>query len=166
MRKLAIVVLIVAFLAGALVFYLDVTTPKTSEGVRFPLTSRQRELLASVPWRLAQVVVIGAAPEALARWQSALFLSVLFHHSNLRLPLALERALALVMVTPRQHGIHHSVVPAEMDSNWSSLLNVWDRLHGTLRLDVPQEAITIGLPSGHESPALPFARLMTMPFER
>jgi sterol desaturase/sphingolipid hydroxylase (fatty acid hydroxylase superfamily) len=106
------------------------------------------EMLASVPWRLAQVALIGATPRALGRWQSALFLSVLFHHSNLRLPLELERALAAVFVTPRQHGIHHSVVPEETDSNWSSLLNVWDRLHGTLRLDVPQEAITIGLPGG------------------
>jgi hypothetical protein len=52
-----------------------------------------------------------------------------------------------------------------MDSNWSSLLNVWDRLHGTLRLDVPQDAITIGLPSPRDSRALAFPRLMTMPFE-
>lgn len=132
-----------------------------STGIRF----HPVEMLASVPWRLAQVLLIGASPRALGRWQSALFLSVLFHHSNLRLPLSLERALACVLVTPRQHGIHHSVVPAEMDSNWSSLLNVWDRLHGTLRLDVPQDAITIGLPSPRDPRALAFPRLMTMPFE-
>lgn len=123
------------------------------------------EMLASVPWRLAQVLLIGAGPRALVRWQSALFLSVLFHHSNVRLPLALERALALVFVTPRQHGIHHSNVPDEMDSNWSSLLNVWDRIHGTLRMDVPQERITIGLPPPRDTRALTFRRLMTMPFE-
>ena len=123
------------------------------------------EMLASVPWRLAQVLLIGAGPRALVRWQSALFLSVLFHHSNVRLPLALERALALVFVTPRQHGIHHSNVPDEMDSNWSSLLNVWDRLHGSLRMDVPQERITIGLPPPRDTHALTFRRLMTMPFE-
>jgi len=116
---------------------LDVST-----AVRFhPL-----ELLASVPWRVAQIALIGAGPRALARWQSCLFLSVLFHHSNLRLPIGFERGLAAILVTPRQHGIHHSIVPEETDSNWSSLLNVWDRLHGTLRLDVPQDAITIGLP--------------------
>ena len=132
-----------------------------STGIRF----HPVEMLASVPWRLAQVLLLGAGPRALGRWQSALFLSVLFHHSNVRLPLALERALALVLVTPRQHGIHHSVVRAEMDSNWSSLLNVWDRLHGTLRLDVPQDAITIGLPSPRDPRALAFPRLMTMPFE-
>lgn len=132
-----------------------------STGVRF----HPGEMLTSVPWRVAQVLLIGAGPRALARWQSALLLSVLFHHSNMRLPLPLERLLALVLVTPRQHGIHHSNVPEEMDSNWSSLLNVWDRLHATLRLDVPQETITIGLPPPQDTRALTFRRLMTMPFE-
>jgi sterol desaturase/sphingolipid hydroxylase (fatty acid hydroxylase superfamily) len=130
-----------------------------STGVRFhPL-----ELIASVPWRVAQVIAIGARPRALGSWHSALFLSILFHHSNLRLPLALERRLALVMVTPRQHGIHHSVVDEERDSNWSSLLNVWDRLHGTLRLDVAQEAITIGLPALRDPREVSLARLAILP---
>jgi sterol desaturase/sphingolipid hydroxylase (fatty acid hydroxylase superfamily) len=132
-----------------------------STGVRF----HPVEMLASVPWRIAQVLLVGAGPRALERWQSALFLSVLFHHSNLRLPLSLESALAWLFVTPRQHGIHHSVVRDEMDSNWSSLLNVWDRAHGTLRLDVPQERITIGLPAPRDPEALALPRLLTMPLE-
>jgi hypothetical protein len=40
--------------------------------------------------------------------------------------------------TPRMHGIHHSLVPEELCSNWPSGLTLWDRLHGTLRLNVPQ----------------------------
>jgi sterol desaturase/sphingolipid hydroxylase (fatty acid hydroxylase superfamily) len=130
-----------------------------STGVRFhPL-----ELLASAPWRVAQVVLIGAGPRALSRWQSALLLSVLFHHSNVRLPLALERFLALLLVTPRQHGIHHSVVEEERDSNWSSLLNVWDRLHGTLRLDLAQEAVTIGLPGLRDPRQVSLRHLAVLP---
>jgi sterol desaturase/sphingolipid hydroxylase (fatty acid hydroxylase superfamily) len=124
---------------------LDVTT-----GIRF----HAGELVASVPWRLLQIGAIGADARALTLWQSALFLSVLFHHSNLRLPLGLERVLAYLLVTPRQHGIHHSVVLEEADSNWSSLLNVWDRAHGSLRLDVPQAAIVIGRPEIRERAAL------------
>ena len=131
-----------------------------STGLRF----HSGELLASVPWRIGQVALIGAGPVTLARWQSALLLSVLFHHSNLRLPASLERALALVLVTPRQHGIHHSVVPEEMDSNWSSLLNVWDRLHGTLRMDVPQEAITIGLATLRSPEEVSLKRMALLPF--
>jgi sterol desaturase/sphingolipid hydroxylase (fatty acid hydroxylase superfamily) len=49
------------------------------------------------------------------------------------------------------HGIHHSVVPEETGSNWSSGLTLWDWLHGTLRLNVPQGAITIGVPAYREA---------------
>ena len=123
------------------------------------------EMVASVPWRVAQVLVIGAGPGPLVVWQRALFASILFHHSNLRLPLPLERRLARFLVTPRQHGIHHSMVREETDSNWSSLLNVWDRLHGTLRLDVPQEAIDIGVPAFARPDDVRFLRLLCIPFE-
>jgi sterol desaturase/sphingolipid hydroxylase (fatty acid hydroxylase superfamily) len=133
-----------------------------STGLRF----HAGELLASVPWRAAQVALIGAGPVPVRVWQCALFLSVLFHHSNLRLPLALERALALVLVTPRQHGIHHSIRREESDSNWSSLLNVWDRLHGTLRLDVPQDEITIGLPALRRPEEVSLEKMVALPFER
>ena len=49
MRKLAIVVVVLLLLAGALAFFLKATTPRTSPGLRFPLNPEQRELLASVP---------------------------------------------------------------------------------------------------------------------
>lgn len=49
MKKFLLVLLIVALIAGALAFYLEATTPRTSAGVRFPLTPKQRQLLASVP---------------------------------------------------------------------------------------------------------------------
>ena len=122
------------------------------------------ELLVSIPWRAAQVVAIGVSPFALGVWQTALLVSIMFHHSNVRLPLALERRLVRVFVTPRMHGIHHSTVRAETDSNWSSGLTLWDRLHGTLRLDVPQEDVVIGVPAYRDPDDVRFARLLPMPF--
>src|SRR5215210_6315876 len=107
------------------------------------------ELVLSVPWRAAQILVLGVSPLALSVWQTLLMLSILFHHSNVRLPVGLERGLNF-FVTPRMHGIHHSTVKEETNSNWSSGLTVWDRLHGTLRLDVPQDAIDIGVPAYHD----------------
>jgi sterol desaturase/sphingolipid hydroxylase (fatty acid hydroxylase superfamily) len=103
------------------------------------------ELAVSIPWRAAQIVAIGVTPDALILWQNALLVSILFHHSNVELPLGLERAVSRVFVTPRLHGIHHSIVPDETNSNWSSGLTVWDWLHGTLRLNVPQREIAIGV---------------------
>jgi sterol desaturase/sphingolipid hydroxylase (fatty acid hydroxylase superfamily) len=104
------------------------------------------EFAISAPWRAAQVLLVGASPRALQLWQGLTLLSILFHHSNLRLPQDLDRALRLVVVTPRLHGIHHSDRADEMSRNWSSGLTLWDRLCGTYREDVPQEAITIGVP--------------------
>jgi sterol desaturase/sphingolipid hydroxylase (fatty acid hydroxylase superfamily) len=124
------------------------------------------ELALSVPWRAAQVLLIGVSPRSLSVWQAALMVSILFHHSNVRLPAALERRLVRVVVTPRMHGIHHSAVPEEMNSNWSSGLTIWDRLHGTLRLDVPQDGVTIGVP-GYRSPQeVTLGRVLAMPFGR
>ena len=122
------------------------------------------ELALSVPWRAAQVLLIGTSPRALSIWQTATIGSILFHHSNLRLPVAVERALSRVIVTPRMHGIHHSIVEEETNSNWSNGLALWDRLHGTLRLNVPQEAVTIGLPAYRRPAEVTLGRVLVMPF--
>ena len=122
------------------------------------------ELALSIPWRAAQVLLIGVRPQVLQLWQQATLASIVFHHSNLRLPPGLERWLVWVVVTPRMHGIHHSIIEAETNSNWSSGLTLWDRLHGTLRLGVPQDAITIGVPAYRDPEELVLGRIFAMPF--
>ncbi|MDQ2667260.1 MAG: sterol desaturase family protein, partial [Gemmatimonadota bacterium] len=123
------------------------------------------EFLLSVPWRAAQVLFIGASPRALMMWNQLTTLSVIFHHSNVRLPIELERTLARIMVTPRLHGIHHSIVREEQDSNWSSGLTIWDRLHGTYRSNVPQREIEIGIPALRDPDDVTLRRSMLAPFE-
>jgi len=122
------------------------------------------ELALSIPWRAMQIAAIGVPPDALHVWQNIVLLSILFHHSNVELPIDVERLLARFVVTPRLHGIHHSSVPEETNSNWSSGLTVWDSLHGTLRLDVPQQSITIGV-AGYSTPAdVTLAKSFALPF--
>ena len=124
------------------------------------------EMALSVPARALQVIVAGADPFALWLWQAALFASIVFHHSNTRLPYGLERVLVRLVVTPRMHGIHHSQRREETNSNWSSLLSVWDYLHRTILLNVPQPEIVIGVPA-YRSPAdVTLARTLAMPFVR
>jgi sterol desaturase/sphingolipid hydroxylase (fatty acid hydroxylase superfamily) len=122
------------------------------------------EMLASAPWRAAQVAAIGAGPFALSLWQTLVVVEILFHHSNVELPPQVERRLGWLVVTPRMHGIHHSIVRDEADSNWSNLLSVWDRLHGTLRLDVPQEEVTIGVAALRRPADVTLPRVLEMPF--
>jgi len=122
------------------------------------------ELVVSVAWRAGQVVIIGVSPLSFSVWQTALFLSIMFHHSNVRLPLGFERRLNYFIVTPRMHGIHHSTIRAETDANWSSGLTVWDWLHGTLRLNVPQQEIIIGVPAYREPEEVALSDVLAMPF--
>ena len=123
------------------------------------------ELALSTPWRVAQVVLIGTSPLALSIWQTGLLMSILFHHSNVELPLALERRLSRVFVTPRMHGIHHSIVHDEADSNWSSGLTLWDWMHGTLKLNVPQLEITIGVPAFRDPDDVTLPKMVELPFK-
>src|SRR6185436_20889225 len=96
------------------------------------------ELALAAWFRAAQILLIGVDRETLRVWQQMLVASVVFHHSNVELPIAIERRLVGLLVTPRMHGIHHSTRVAESDTNFSSLLSCWDRLHGSLELSVPQ----------------------------
>jgi len=111
------------------------------------------ELAWSVPWRAAQVLLIGVPRRTLSLWGVLTLAEVMFHHSNLRLPLRWERALGGLLVTPRQHGIHHDSVAAHQASNLSSGLSVWDRLHGTVGPQLPQQTLVMGLPPGPEGRA-------------
>ena len=122
------------------------------------------EMVLSAPWRAAQVALIGAAPRSLSLWQTLTTMAIVFHHSNVRLPLALERVLCRVVMTPRMHGIHHSVIERETDSNWSTILSWPDYVHRTARLDVPQAAIDIGVPAFRRPEELRLGALLRMPF--
>ena len=122
------------------------------------------ELAQSAAWRAAQIAGIGVSPLALSIWQTLVLVSILFHHSNVRLSAENERRLCWIAVTPRMHGIHHSTRYNETDSNWSSGLSLWDRIHGTLKLEVPQEAITIGVPAFQTLPSVTLPRVLALPF--
>jgi sterol desaturase/sphingolipid hydroxylase (fatty acid hydroxylase superfamily) len=123
------------------------------------------EMALSVVYRTLQVLIIGPSPLALGLWQLLLSVSILFHHSNLRLPLPLERALVRLVVTPRMHGIHHSIYLGEMNANWSSLFTVWDYLHRTLVLGVPQDEVPIGVATCREPRLATLRRILVRPFE-
>lgn len=123
------------------------------------------ELAQSVAWRAAQVAVIGVRRFPLSVWQTFLFTCILFHHSNVRLPPTVDRRLRWLLVTPPMHGIHHSVVEDETNSNWSSGLTIWDWLHGTLKLGIPQDEIAIGVPGYRDPAEVTLPKILLMPFQ-
>lgn len=131
-----------------------------STGLRF----HAGELAASVPWRAAQIVAIGVSPRALTLWQSLTLASVLFHHSNARLSRRAERLLSWILATPAMHAIHHSIDPAQLQTNFSSGLALWDRLHGTFRSDSEPQDVVVGVPGHLSRDDAALARILKLPF--
>ncbi len=120
------------------------------------------EMLLSVPWRVVQARVAGSGPLAVSLWQTLLLMSILFHHSNVRLPLGLERRLRWLIATPRLHGIHHRPEQSCLNSNWSSGLSIWDVLHNTLcwRED---DVDAIGVPGFERPEDVTLTRSLALP---
>jgi sterol desaturase/sphingolipid hydroxylase (fatty acid hydroxylase superfamily) len=104
------------------------------------------EVFMSAAFRILQVALIGVSMPAFVAYELAFQANTLFHHSNLRLPIRIERLLNKILVTPRMHGIHHSQRQHETNSNYGVVFPWWDRLHRTLGLNVPQSEIIIGVP--------------------
>jgi sterol desaturase/sphingolipid hydroxylase (fatty acid hydroxylase superfamily) len=123
------------------------------------------EVIFSVPFRVLVVATFGIPFFALLIFELLFESATMFHHSNWRLPLALERALNHVLVTPRMHGIHHSIVQRETNSNWGTIFCWWDKLHRTLRRDIAQDEITIGVAAYRDEGELTVAKLWLLPFK-
>jgi sterol desaturase/sphingolipid hydroxylase (fatty acid hydroxylase superfamily) len=122
------------------------------------------EMIFSVGFLSVAVMVLGIAPIMLLVFFITFETATLFHHSNWRLPIGLERALNLIIVTPRMHGIHHSIVQRETNSNWGTIFCWWDKLHRSLRRDVPQDAVTIGVAAYRDEQELTLGKLFALPF--
>jgi len=124
------------------------------------------EMALSTAFRVAQVAVIGLMPMIFAVYNMLFLAETMFHHSNVGLPIRMERAINWLIVTPRMHGIHHSVVREEDNSNFGVVFPWWDRLHRTLRLNVPQAAVVIGVPAYTGPETENVLSLSAQPFRR
>lgn len=122
------------------------------------------ELAFSSAFRVVQIGLIGPSLATYLVFEIVFQVGALFHHSNLRLPFRAERMLVRLIVTPRMHGVHHSQVKEETNSNYSTIFSFWDRLHRTLRLNVPQDAINIGIPAYAEVQDNSLASSLLAPF--
>jgi sterol desaturase/sphingolipid hydroxylase (fatty acid hydroxylase superfamily) len=124
------------------------------------------ELLLALPLRLAAVVALGVPPEGVLAFELVFGAANLLEHGNFDLPGRLDARLQPVFVTPALHRGHHAASWQELNTNFGTVLSVWDRLGGTFRAGDPSRAVATGLPDreGREAPAL--AESLRLPFAR
>jgi sterol desaturase/sphingolipid hydroxylase (fatty acid hydroxylase superfamily) len=134
-----------------------------SSGFRFhPL-----EILGSMIYKLGLVAALGPSVMTVVVFEAILNGMAQFSHSNIKLPLGLDRTLRWLFVTPDMHRIHHSVEVNETNSNYGFNLSIWDRLLGTYIHDgkKPQPEIVIGVPEYRTPEQVTLLKLAIMPFQ-
>ena len=100
--------------------------------------------------------------------ETALNLTAMFNHANVRMPVGLDRVLRWIVVTPDMHRVHHSVGRDEHSRNFGFNFPWWDRLLGTYR-DQPasgHEAMTIGLDEYQAHPRQGLSWMIALPFRK
>ena len=119
------------------------------------------EVVLSACFRMAPIVVLAMPFAHVVVFETLLLAATIFHHSNLRLPPRLERALSAVIVTPSIHWVHHHAVWRDTNSNYSGVFSLWDRLFGTRSATARTPEMKIGVEGLGDRPLL---RLVLSPF--
>jgi sterol desaturase/sphingolipid hydroxylase (fatty acid hydroxylase superfamily) len=131
-------------------------------GVRFhPI-----EVLLSMGIKMGVVSVLGLPVLAVVVFEVLLNATSVFNHGNVRMWPTLDRVLRWLVVTPDMHRVHHSIRPAETNSNFGFNLTWWDRLFGTYRC-APADGhvgMTIGIDQFRDPPELRIDRMLAQPF--
>lgn len=138
----------------------DVTT-----GLRF----HTLEILLSAFIKVAVIVILGPSAVTVVAFEVLLNATAMFNHSNVRIPLWLDRVLRRIVVTPDMHRVHHSVIRSEANSNFGFNLSFWDSLLGTFRAQpaAGHEQMTIGvLQLRDELRVDRLPQMLALPFQR
>ena len=135
----------------------DVTT-----GLRF----HPVEILLSTGIKLTVVAALGTPAVAVLIFEVLLNATSIFNHSNIRIPVGIDRILRWFVVTPDMHRVHHSILRRETNSNFGFNLPWWDRLLGTYRAQpaAGHAAMTIGIEQFRDPRELGLDRMLLQPF--
>jgi sterol desaturase/sphingolipid hydroxylase (fatty acid hydroxylase superfamily) len=99
----------------------------TTSAVRF----HPGEVALSAALRMIPICLLAIPFNHVLVFETALLAATFFHHSNTRLPKALEQAMSYVVVTPSIHWVHHHAVRADTNSSYAAIFSLWDRVFDT-----------------------------------
>lgn len=125
------------------------------------------EILASMLAKVGVVYLLGPQAIVVVLFEVILNGMAMFNHSNLWVPLWLDRLLRLVLVTPDMHRLHHSIHRLEHDSNYGFALSVWDRIFRTYRSmpEAGHDKMVVGLKWQDDKPSQ-LGWTLTLPFRK
>ena len=122
------------------------------------------ELLMALPVRLAAVLLLGVPPEGVLLFELIFGVANLLEHGNFDRPEPVEPFVQRVLITPALHRTHHSADWQELNTNFGTVLSIWDRLARTLRSSSAARRIATGLPDRVASQPPSVSESLLLPF--
>ncbi len=122
----------------------------TTSAVRF----HPGEVALSALLRMIPITMLAIPFTDVVLFETLLLAESLFHHSNVRLPAAFERALSRIIVTPSIHWVHHHAISADTNSNYAAVLSLWDRVFRTRSQNARTPKMKIGVENAKDAPVL------------
>ena len=122
------------------------------------------EILISELLRLPLFMLLCAGIEHLLLYSLLMTPVIEFHHSNISIPPTLDRLVRLIIPSPMMHRLHHSTLRIEHDSNYGTMLSVWDRLFGTFLIKDNLDDLHLGLDNESDSDKQQLIALLLRPF--
>lgn len=122
------------------------------------------EVLVSLSFMLGLVAALGIPADALGLYLLIGTAVALWSHANLHLPDVLERGLRWFIVTPGLHAVHHSALRAQTNSNYGTVLTLWDHLFGTYTDPAKAVIEHTGLEYFHQAEDSRLSRVLLQPF--
>jgi sterol desaturase/sphingolipid hydroxylase (fatty acid hydroxylase superfamily) len=104
------------------------------------------ELLFALPVRLFGVAMLGVPVAGVIVFEVVFAFANFWEHGNINLTPKVEQAIGRVFITPALHRRHHSVESQLLDSNYGTILSVWDRLLRSFGGSTSSALIETGLP--------------------
>lgn len=131
----------------------------TTTAVRFHFG----EVFLSTLLRLIVIMLCAIPFTSVLLFEIGVMCASLFHHSNLRLPRFLEKALRPLVITPDVHWMHHHIPREDTNSNYGTFFTFWDRFFMSWNGKYRIENMPLGVEGLKE---LTLLKLLLRPFKR
>jgi sterol desaturase/sphingolipid hydroxylase (fatty acid hydroxylase superfamily) len=90
------------------------------------------------------IFISGAPMYAVMIYQTLVVAFTAFTHANISLPVAIDKWLSYLLISPNMHKVHHHRLQPYTDTNYGAVFSIWDRLLGTFS-HLPMQDIRYGI---------------------
>lgn len=131
----------------------------TTSAIRFHFG----EIFFSTFARAILIITLAIPFSSIVVFEALVLVFVLFHHSNLALPATFEKYVSKIIITPSLHWVHHHAIRSDTDSNYGTILSIWDRIFKTKSTTKRFDGMPIGVEGLKDKT---FLKLIFRPFTK